>query len=172
MYSPWASLKMFFFRSMIFRVPFYVRQTDNSISVLESCGWCQWRKWLSRRCLSSLKHLQRPLNNLSLSWLWGKQRETIFSKNPSILYFCLESHLQPEKKSLGSTWLPHLLKKFCGSKFPITWFPITPFSGLSQIGNGLPFIKNFESDLPPSWIYVPPVRFRIRLKQLHCADTH
>lgn len=35
MYSPWASLKMFFLRSVIFRVPFYRRQREDSVSVSE-----------------------------------------------------------------------------------------------------------------------------------------
>lgn len=97
-----------------------LRETDNSISVLESCGWCQWRKWQSHRCLSSIFKADIS-RDLGLSFMaLGKVEGSHFQQEPIYTVFLFGESSCSLRKSPGSAWLPHLLKTFCSSKFPIT----------------------------------------------------
>lgn len=62
-------------------------ETDNGVSVFESCGWCQWS--VSSLNLTSPETFEQSF--ISLSWLWGKGKETISSNNLSTWYVNIEN---------------------------------------------------------------------------------
>lgn len=103
-------------------------ERENSISVFELSGWCQWIEWQSHRYfpsvnLISLETLEQSF--ISLCWLWGKGRGAASSKNLPILFSpCGESRYSLRKNPQDLLklykWLPRPVKKLCSSEFPIT----------------------------------------------------
>lgn len=77
-----------------------LRETDNSISVLESCGWCQWRKWQSHRCLSSIFKADISRDLWTIFYGFGESGGKPLSARTRL--YCISVWrviMQPEKKS-------------------------------------------------------------------------
>lgn len=170
MYSPWASLKMFFLRSMIFRVPFYGKQITVSV-FLSPMGEVSGKV---TGIFTGKLHSSRDFwasFHFSLLAL-GKEKGSSFQQEPvyTVLSFW-RVIMQPQKASPG----PSKVVEMVASSREETWqlwisnYLISNYSISRTLRNreGVIFTKTLNYlDLPSPWLLlcISPLKFWSRLR--------